>query len=226
MPNPLPARRQADTRHRIVEAARFLFWEKGYAATGLAELLARAGANSGSFYHFFDSKDAVLRTVLETYRDLLDPMVVRPAFRTHTRPIDRIFALLDIPASDVDLPDAELSVLQTLWERGPSTIRQLTDALYPSGTEAHYATVQKLMERLEDKGYVKHSRQRGVLVFTPRVSREELVNRRLREVAEKLCGGALAPLVMNLVRSEPLSAGELDELQAFINEERRRGKSK
>jgi TetR/AcrR family transcriptional repressor of nem operon len=95
MTNPLPARSQADTRHRIVEAARFLFWEKGYAATGLAELLARAGANSGSFYHFFDSKDAVLRTVLETYRDLLDPMVVRPAFRTHTRPIDRIFALLD-----------------------------------------------------------------------------------------------------------------------------------
>ena len=44
-----PARSQADTRERIVEAARFLFWEKGYAATGLAELLARAGANSGSF---------------------------------------------------------------------------------------------------------------------------------------------------------------------------------
>jgi TetR/AcrR family transcriptional repressor of nem operon len=90
-----PARSHADTRERIVEAARFLFWDKGYAATGLAELLARAGANSGSFYHFFDSKDAVLRTVLETYRDLLDPLVVRPAFDAHTRPIDRIFALLD-----------------------------------------------------------------------------------------------------------------------------------
>ena len=51
------------TRERIVEAARYLFWEKGYAATGLAEILARADANSGSFYHFFDSKDAVLRTV-------------------------------------------------------------------------------------------------------------------------------------------------------------------
>jgi TetR/AcrR family transcriptional regulator, transcriptional repressor for nem operon len=91
----LPARSPADTRHRIVEAARFLFWEKGYAATGLAELLARAGANSGSFYHFFDSKDAVLRTVLETYRDMLNPLVVRPAFDAHTRPIDRIFALLE-----------------------------------------------------------------------------------------------------------------------------------
>lgn len=90
-----PARSPADTRERIVEAARFLFWEKGYAATGLAELLARAGANSGSFYHFFDSKDAVLRTVLETYHDLLQPLVVRPAFERHTRPIDRIFALLD-----------------------------------------------------------------------------------------------------------------------------------
>lgn len=84
-----------DTRERIVEAARFLFWEKGYAATGLAELLARAGANSGSFYHFFDGKDAALRTVLETYRDLLDPQVVQPVFAAHKRPIDRIFALLD-----------------------------------------------------------------------------------------------------------------------------------
>jgi len=90
-----PRLRPADTRARIVEAARFLFWEKGFAATGLAELLARAGANSGSFYHFFDSKDAVLRTVLETYRDLLDPLVIRPAFDAHIQPIDRIFALLD-----------------------------------------------------------------------------------------------------------------------------------
>jgi len=91
----MAARSRAATRDRIVEAARYLFWEKGYAATGLAELLARAGANSGSFYYFFDSKDAVLRTVLETYRDLLDPLVVRPTFEAHAQPIDRIFALLE-----------------------------------------------------------------------------------------------------------------------------------
>ena len=84
-----------DTRQRIVEAARDLFWEKGYTATGLAELLQRANANSGSFYHFFESKDAVLRTVLDTYEDLLDPHVVRPAFARHTAPVERIFALLD-----------------------------------------------------------------------------------------------------------------------------------
>jgi AcrR family transcriptional regulator len=84
-----------DTRQRIVEAARDLFWEKGYTATGLAELLQRAGANSGSFYHFFESKDAVLRTVLETYEDLLDPHVIQPAFDKHKTPVERIFALLD-----------------------------------------------------------------------------------------------------------------------------------
>src|SRR5580693_1863441 len=83
-----------DTRQRIVEAARFLFWEKGYAATGLAELLARAEANSGSFYHFFESKDALLRTVLDSYVELLEPMVLRPAWQSTSDPIARIFALL------------------------------------------------------------------------------------------------------------------------------------
>ena len=85
----------SDTRDRIVEAARHLFWEKGYAATGLAEILDRAGANSGSFYHFFESKDALLRTVLDTYVDLLEPHIVRPAWDATTDPIERIFALLD-----------------------------------------------------------------------------------------------------------------------------------
>ena len=83
-----------DTRARIVEAARYLFWERGYAATGLAEILARAKANSGSFYHFFESKDDLLRTVLDTYVELLEPYVIRPAWGQTTDPIERIFSLL------------------------------------------------------------------------------------------------------------------------------------
>src|ERR1700681_3962511 len=92
----MPSRPHAPaTRERIVEAARYLFWEKGYAATGLAELLARAEANSGSFYHFFDGKDALLRTVLDTYVDMLEPYVIRPAWEATANPIERIFALLE-----------------------------------------------------------------------------------------------------------------------------------
>lgn len=89
-----PEVQTADTRSRIVEAARYLFWEKGYAATGLAELLERANVNSGSFYHFFESKDALLRTVLETYVELFEPVVLRPAWAHTVDPIERIFALL------------------------------------------------------------------------------------------------------------------------------------
>jgi len=89
------ARETADTRERIVEAARHLFWEKGYGATSLSDLLERAGANSGSFYHFFESKDAVLRTVLGTYLDLLDPHVIAPAWKAARSPVDRVFTLLD-----------------------------------------------------------------------------------------------------------------------------------
>jgi AcrR family transcriptional regulator len=84
-----------DTRERLIEAARYLFWEKGYAATGLAEILARAQANSGSFYRFFDSKDALLRTVLETYVDALEPRVLAPARARATGPLDEVFALLE-----------------------------------------------------------------------------------------------------------------------------------
>ena len=83
-----------DTRQRLIEAARYLFWEKGYGATGLADILARAEANSGSFYHFFESKDALLRTVLETYTQALEPVLLAPVRAAATGPLDEVFGLL------------------------------------------------------------------------------------------------------------------------------------
>jgi len=61
----------------------------------MAELLERAQANSGSFYHFFASKEALLLVVLEDYLQGLDPVVVQPAFARHRDPIDRIFGILE-----------------------------------------------------------------------------------------------------------------------------------
>lgn len=91
---PAPSRHAVPTRDRLVEAARYLFWEKGYAATGMAEILARAEANSGSFYHFFESKEALLRTVLQTYLDLLEPQVLSPIDAAVADPVARVFAIL------------------------------------------------------------------------------------------------------------------------------------
>src|SRR3954470_23863823 len=83
------------TRDRLIESARYLFWERGFAGTSMSELLDHANVNSGSFYHFFESKESLLRGVLETYIDALRPMVVDPAFARTTDPIERIFAILE-----------------------------------------------------------------------------------------------------------------------------------
>jgi AcrR family transcriptional regulator len=82
------------TRDRLIHSARYLFWDRGYAGTSMADLLAHADVNSGSFYHFFESKEALLREVLTGYLDALRPMVVDPAFATTDEPVERIFAIL------------------------------------------------------------------------------------------------------------------------------------
>jgi predicted transcriptional regulator len=123
-----------------------------------------------------------------------------------------------------DVTDTELAILQVLWDRGGATRRHVTDALYPGGGESHYATVQNLLGRLERKGFVRRDQGDGALSFAATVDRDELIRRRLQGLADKLCGGAVAPLVMNLVRSRPLSAAEVDELSAFLREQRRRSK--
>src|SRR5689334_3099052 len=93
-----------------------------------------------------------------------------------------------------DVTEAELRVLQVLWDRGTASIRQITDAINPRGGAAQYATVQKQLERLEAKGFVGRDRSLFVHVFSAAVDRDELVGRRIREVADKLCGGSLAPI--------------------------------
>lgn len=85
----------SDTRDRLVNSARHLFWERGFAGTSMSDLLAHANVNSGSFYHFFESKEALLRAVLEMYLTALRPMVVNPAFARTSDPIERIFAILE-----------------------------------------------------------------------------------------------------------------------------------
>jgi len=117
-----------------------------------------------------------------------------------------------------DVTDAELAVLQALWDGGPAPIRRLTDALYPQGGVAQYATVQKLLERLEAKGYVRRDRSASVHVFAAAVGRDELIGRRLRSLADKLCGGSLTPLLSHLLQSGPLSAEERRSLRELIDE--------
>ena len=115
-----------------------------------------------------------------------------------------------------DVTDAELAVMQALWQRGEATTRQLKEDLYPGGSSAHYGTVQKLLERLEAKGYVRRDRRPYPHRFTALVGRAGLISRSLRSLAERLCGGSLTPLLNNLLDPEHLSARERRELRAFL----------
>src|SRR5581483_3295742 len=125
-----------------------------------------------------------------------------------------------------DVTDAELAVLELLWKQGPATIRMLADAIYPRGTSAHYATVQKLLERLEAKGFVSKARGPAAHTYSAAVDREELIGRRLQATAEKLCGGSLTPLLIHLVKARRLSSKERQELRSLIDELDQRPKPK
>ena len=84
----------ADTRDRIVHAAMRLFGEKGYGSTSVADILQSADVNSGSLYYFFPGKQDVLIGVLDAYQAGIRPMLLDPAWRGVTDPIERVFALL------------------------------------------------------------------------------------------------------------------------------------
>ena len=121
-----------------------------------------------------------------------------------------------------DVTEAELALLQALWDDGPATIRQLVERVYRQTGASVYATVQKLLDRLEAKGCVERDRGGAVHVFRAAINRDELIGRRLRAVADSLCGGSLSPLLTHLVEGRGLSEKERRELRALVEKLDRR----
>lgn len=110
-----------------------------------------------------------------------------------------------------DITDAELAVLQALWDRGTASIRELVERIYPGGGSSEYGTVQKLCERLLAKGSVARDRRRRPHRFRAVLDRKELIGRRLETMADKLCAGSYVPLLSHLVQG----GLTLDELRAL-----------
>lgn len=83
-----------NTRDRLIIAGIRLFAAKGYQSTSIVDLLQQANAHSGSFYHFFPTKQDLLLAVLKAYRDGIEPMLLAPAWEGIEDPIAKVFALL------------------------------------------------------------------------------------------------------------------------------------
>ena len=122
---------------------------------------------------------------------------------------------MQAPAYDVT--DAELGVLEVLWEHAPATIRMIRDTLYPSGGVSKSATVLKLLERLEGKGLVGRERSGAVQEFHVLVDRDALIGSQLRRIAQRLGGNSLTPLIVHLVQSASLTDRERARLREMLD---------
>ena len=122
----------------------------------------------------------------------------------------------------IRVTDAQFAVLEFLWMSGPQTVRQLTASLYPAQSTSDYATVQKLLEQLEEKACVKRDRSSFAHVFQPIVGRADLLDAQLQQVADRLCEGSLAPMLLHLAERVQLSKTERQELQDLLDAAKRR----
>ncbi len=116
----------------------------------------------------------------------------------------------------LQLTDAELAVMNLLWENDKLTARQVREQLYPTATKAQHGTVQKLLQRLEDKGYVKRVHSLSVNLFSVTVSRQAYAGGQLESLASRLTSGSVAPLITHLVENNMISREEINRIRAIL----------
>jgi predicted transcriptional regulator len=120
--------------------------------------------------------------------------------------------------TDTRLTDAEFAVLEVLWHNGPQTIREITPRLYSQCSVSDYATVQKLLERLEVKKCVQRDRTNHAHVFRACTERADVIDGELRRMADKLCDGSLTPVLMHLVQGAKLTKKDRELIRKMIDE--------
>jgi BlaI family transcriptional regulator, penicillinase repressor len=114
------------------------------------------------------------------------------------------------------ISEAELEVLKVLWEQ-PGTVREVNAVLGRQGRRWAYTTVQTMLQRLEAKGYVRSERGGPAHVFRAAVSRDDLLSRRLRELADQLCDGTASPLLLALAGDSRLTPEEIRQLRQLLD---------
>lgn len=117
-----------------------------------------------------------------------------------------------------DVTEAELAVLQALWLSQGLTIRQVSESLSPQNVDGYYATVKKLLERLEAKGFVRRAPQGIAYVYEATVARDELLGQRLKSLADSLCEGSVTPLLTQLAQNERLNKKQQAALLSLIDD--------
>jgi len=116
--------------------------------------------------------------------------------------------------------DGELAILRVLWARGPSTVRQVHEALVES-RETGYTTTLKLMQIMAEKALVTRDESSRTHVYTARMTRDETQRQLVSDLVDRAFGGSAAALVMQALSAHSTSAEELGDIQRLIAEYKR-----
>ncbi len=120
-------------------------------------------------------------------------------------------------AKQYEIGDAELEILKILWDSGAVTVRDVLGQLHEAGRRVAYTTVQTLLTRLEQKGYVRSDKSDFAFVYRAKLTRNRVTQSKLKALVRELYDGAAGPLVLQLVRNEQLTADEIGELQKLVD---------
>ena len=113
--------------------------------------------------------------------------------------------------------DAELAILNVLWERGPSTVREVHDALSQTH-DSGYTTVLKLMQIMTDKGLVDRDESQRAHVYASRLGEQRTQRQLLGDLIERAFGGSPAKLVMQALSASKASAEDLSAIRNLLDQ--------
>ena len=112
--------------------------------------------------------------------------------------------------------DAELAILRVLWQRGPSTVRQVHDVLSRERPTA-YTTALKLLQIMTEKGLVRRDERDRTHVYHPRLTEQQTQQQLIRDLLDRAFGGSSSKLVMQALATERASAEELREIRKLLD---------
>jgi predicted transcriptional regulator len=121
------------------------------------------------------------------------------------------------------LANAEFAVMELLWDQPGLTARIIRETLYQDTTKAQHGTVQRLLQRLEEKGFVERDKTLPVHLFSAAISREAYAAGQLESLTGKLTGGSIAPLITHLIEKKKITPDEIKQLRQILKDNRKGG---
>ena len=115
------------------------------------------------------------------------------------------------------LTNAELTVMELLWEHTELTARQIREELYPDAEKPQHGTVQRFLQNLEEKGYVTRDKSLPVHRFSATTDRETYAGQQLESLAERLTGGSIAPFITHMLTQKRVSSDEIARLRRLLD---------